>query len=427
MAGLRTIIAGAGGRMGAANLRAVAAHSGMVLVGAVDRPGAAAVGKDAGLLAGLEELGVAVSDDISALLDTADVVINADELAQTYSAAPKTVSATTEPAGLGFVITYNGSETPPVDAGTYTVIAYVNDTNYVGADTAILVVSQATAAVTADLKWIYDYEPLPEFTATFSGFMGSDDVSSVTSLTFTVSPAYTGAAGTYQIIPAATAVNYVFTPVSAPLYVNPNGSGTKQVKPKLVCIEQFTTPDEEGFYYLANWEYGNTNPTDIYIPAGSDNYFSGDAEYNALAQPSLFMSGGGEFSTPFDGEKLIWTVISYKNNGQKGAVASQASSTSGRCNKSEEAEAPVIGREGLSELKVFPNPTNGRVYIELAEGQESVDNITLYDIFGKSEAIKPANTNGSAFEIDLSGFAAGIYFLGVQAGDTFTLTRIIRK
>lgn len=89
MAGLRTIIAGAGGRMGAANLRAVAAHSGMVLVGAVDRPGAAAVGKDAGLLAGLEELGVAVSDDISALLDTADVVIDFTAPAASVALAQK--------------------------------------------------------------------------------------------------------------------------------------------------------------------------------------------------------------------------------------------------------------------------------------------------------------------------------------------------
>ncbi|WEJ58614.1 4-hydroxy-tetrahydrodipicolinate reductase [Devosia sp. FJ2-5-3] len=89
MAGLRTIIAGAGGRMGAANLRAIAAHPGMVLVGAVDRPGTAAVGKDAGLLAGLEELGVAVSDDISVLLDTADVVIDFTAPAASVALAQK--------------------------------------------------------------------------------------------------------------------------------------------------------------------------------------------------------------------------------------------------------------------------------------------------------------------------------------------------
>ncbi len=76
MTQLRTIVAGAGGRMGAANIRAVAAEAGLVLVGAVDRAGASAIGKDAGSLAGIEALGVHVSDDLDALLDGADVIID---------------------------------------------------------------------------------------------------------------------------------------------------------------------------------------------------------------------------------------------------------------------------------------------------------------------------------------------------------------
>ncbi len=73
---LRIIIAGAGGRMGAANIAAVAAHDGVELVGALDRPGSACIGKDAGTLAGLEALGVPVSDDASALLAAADAIID---------------------------------------------------------------------------------------------------------------------------------------------------------------------------------------------------------------------------------------------------------------------------------------------------------------------------------------------------------------
>ncbi len=76
MTRLRIIVAGAGGRMGAANIAAVAAHPDVELVGAIDRPGAAAIGKDAGSLAGLDALGVAVSDDIAALLDQADAIID---------------------------------------------------------------------------------------------------------------------------------------------------------------------------------------------------------------------------------------------------------------------------------------------------------------------------------------------------------------
>jgi 4-hydroxy-tetrahydrodipicolinate reductase len=76
MSGLRIIVAGAGGRMGAANIRAVIAHPDLELVGALDRPGAAALGKDAGALAGTEPSGVLVSDDAAALLSGADAIID---------------------------------------------------------------------------------------------------------------------------------------------------------------------------------------------------------------------------------------------------------------------------------------------------------------------------------------------------------------
>jgi 4-hydroxy-tetrahydrodipicolinate reductase len=76
MAQLRVLVAGAGGRMGAANIRAVTAHPDTVLVAALDRPGAAQIGVDAGTLAGLAPLGIAVTDDVDAALADADAVID---------------------------------------------------------------------------------------------------------------------------------------------------------------------------------------------------------------------------------------------------------------------------------------------------------------------------------------------------------------
>lgn len=76
MADLRVTVAGAGGRMGAANIRAVAAAAGLTLTGALDRPGAAVLGRDAGSLAGLDSLGVAVTDDVERALADADAIID---------------------------------------------------------------------------------------------------------------------------------------------------------------------------------------------------------------------------------------------------------------------------------------------------------------------------------------------------------------
>jgi 4-hydroxy-tetrahydrodipicolinate reductase len=73
---LRVVVAGAGGRMGRALTRAVAAEPGMRLVAALDRAGAEVQGQDAGALAGLEPVGVSVGDDPLAALVNADVLLD---------------------------------------------------------------------------------------------------------------------------------------------------------------------------------------------------------------------------------------------------------------------------------------------------------------------------------------------------------------
>jgi 4-hydroxy-tetrahydrodipicolinate reductase len=71
----RVVVTGAAGRMGTQIVRLVRATEGLVLAGAVERSGAA-VGQDAGALAGLGPVGVAVQDDLAKALAGADVVID---------------------------------------------------------------------------------------------------------------------------------------------------------------------------------------------------------------------------------------------------------------------------------------------------------------------------------------------------------------
>jgi 4-hydroxy-tetrahydrodipicolinate reductase len=76
MTRLKIAIAGAGGKMGSANIRAVLEHSELDLVGTLDRPGAPAVGKDAGSVAGLSPASVMITDDLSVALASADALID---------------------------------------------------------------------------------------------------------------------------------------------------------------------------------------------------------------------------------------------------------------------------------------------------------------------------------------------------------------
>ncbi|MGH6767895.1 MAG: 4-hydroxy-tetrahydrodipicolinate reductase [Xanthobacteraceae bacterium] len=76
MADMRLIVAGAGGRMGRTLIHAIAATDGVALAGAVDAPGAAVIGRDAGELAGLGPNGVAVTTDLAPLLASADGLVD---------------------------------------------------------------------------------------------------------------------------------------------------------------------------------------------------------------------------------------------------------------------------------------------------------------------------------------------------------------
>ncbi|MEI6394646.1 MAG: MBG domain-containing protein, partial [Verrucomicrobiota bacterium] len=77
---------------------------------------------------------------------TATVVLG--NLSQSYDGTPKSVSVTTAPTNLAVSVTYDGSASPPVNMGSYTVIGTINDAIYTGSATNTLVIGKAAATVT---------------------------------------------------------------------------------------------------------------------------------------------------------------------------------------------------------------------------------------------------------------------------------------
>jgi len=76
MSDIRVVVAGAGGRMGHQILKAVSETAGMVVHGALEAPGHAKLGQDAGVQAGLMPLGVVLTDDPLPLLAHAQALID---------------------------------------------------------------------------------------------------------------------------------------------------------------------------------------------------------------------------------------------------------------------------------------------------------------------------------------------------------------
>src|SRR5208283_4369924 len=69
-------------------------------------------------------------------------------LSQTYNGSAEPATATTTPSGLTVSFTYNGVVNAPTNAGSYTVIGTINDSNYSGSATNTLVIGKGSATVT---------------------------------------------------------------------------------------------------------------------------------------------------------------------------------------------------------------------------------------------------------------------------------------
>jgi uncharacterized repeat protein (TIGR02543 family) len=85
------------------------------------------------------------------------VTITPADLIRTYDGTPKPVTATTIPAGLAVTFSYDGSATPPTNAGSYTVIATINDPAHPGSVSKTLVIGKAPCTLTlGGLNRTYD-------------------------------------------------------------------------------------------------------------------------------------------------------------------------------------------------------------------------------------------------------------------------------
>jgi 4-hydroxy-tetrahydrodipicolinate reductase len=146
MSDLKVAIAGAGGKMGGANIRAIAATPGITVFSAFDRAGSPILGKDAGDQAGAERLGVAITDNVDAALSGAEAII--DFTAPANSVALAKLAAA---KGLVHIIGTTGC-TPEDDAAIAAAAAagarIVKTGNFsLGVNVLLGLVKQAAAAL----------------------------------------------------------------------------------------------------------------------------------------------------------------------------------------------------------------------------------------------------------------------------------------
>ncbi len=125
------------------------------------------------------------------------------DLAAVYDGSAKSVSVTTEPAGLLVSVTYAGSANAPTNAGSYEVIGTIAELNYAGSATNTLVIAPSNAVVTlADLNQVYNGTARIVTATTVPG--GLNVV-----VTYNGSINAPTNAGSYEVIGTISELNYV--------------------------------------------------------------------------------------------------------------------------------------------------------------------------------------------------------------------------
>lgn len=78
-------------------------------------------------------------------VNKATATVTLSGLTQTYDGSPKHVTVSTDPAlpAENIAVTYDGSPAAPTDAGTYTIVATINDPNYEGGNSGSMVIEPA--------------------------------------------------------------------------------------------------------------------------------------------------------------------------------------------------------------------------------------------------------------------------------------------
>ncbi|MBS0631647.1 MAG: hypothetical protein JSS11_07010 [Verrucomicrobia bacterium] len=186
-------------------------------------------------------------------------------LAQTYNGSAKVATVTTVPAGLSATYTYDGGSTAPVNAGSYAVVATINNANYTGTASGTLTIAKAVATVTlGSLAQTYSgtaksatATTTPAGLAvafTYDGNATAPTLAGSYAVVATVNDAnYTGtASGTLAIAKAAATVTlgnlsptYDGTPKSATATTAPQGLATT-----LTYGGGATVPTEAGSYVV---------------------------------------------------------------------------------------------------------------------------------------------------------------------------------
>lgn len=295
----------------------------------------------------------------------------------TFDGTAKSVSITSTPANLSVIIVYsqNGAVvTSPTNAGTYTVVATINDANYQGTLTETLTINKATATLAATNN-----------STTFTGVAKSVAITTTPlNIPVTVSYSQSGApvtsptnAGVYDVLASVTDPNYMGS-YAGILTINK--------------ADQLIT-----FTALANVMNSNAP---FALAATST---SGLAVSFAKVSGPITVSGTTVTLTGEVGDATIEAQQAGNANYNAATAVSRTFTIT---------QDPVLSVDDALNAHVQAFPVPAKDYLNISTGTYSMNSVSLTDAFGRT--VYSAEPNRTEHTIGTSTLSQGIYILRVS-------------
>lgn len=83
----------------------------------------------------------------------------------------------------------------------------------------------------------------------------------------------------------------------------------------------------------------------------------------------------------------------------------------------------MINKASMHTVSIYPNPSKGRLTVDLGNSAETNGVITVKDLSGRTIFEKPFNE--ALFDLDLTGYAKGLYLINMQVGNQTIVRKVI--
>ena len=200
-----------------------------------------------------------------------------------------------------------------------------------------------------------------------------------------------------------------------------------------ICAGESTTLTANGgTSYL--WSNGNTNASLTVSSAGTYQVIGyNEAGCNAMASATVnvWQPATSEFSVECPDPCYTWNDIDYCTSGDYTQTLQTVHGCDSVVTLHLTITVGVDDHDGF-DFKVYPNPTSNIVNVECIMKNEEWSNVELYlcDAYGRLLDVVRANNHSplQTAQIDLSGYANGIYFVkAVANGDVVAVRKVVKQ